>query len=143
MVIFLIYIIIFMEKKTRQEYKKIMLFDAYAGWTLAFSIVATLAFIFGMIYVGAYDQNKTFADQLGGDWFVIFTGMLIIFTMALFIVNCVLASLEAKRAAKNESKLGMAMYIVSIFIPFVGFGYHIDTRRTLMFVGNRLYMGEE
>ena len=132
-----------MEKKSRQEYKKVMLFDRYAGWTLAFSICASLAFILGMIYVGCYDHNKTFADQLGGSGFVIAEGIFIVFTIALFIVNCVFASLEAYKASQNESKLGMAMYIVSIFIPFVGFGYHIDTRRTLFFVGNRLYIGED
>ena len=132
-----------MDKKTRKEYKKVMLFDAYAGWTLAFSICGILAFIFGMIYVGAYDPNKTFADQLGGDWFVILTGMLIIFTMVLFIVNLVLSSIEANRARKTASKLGLALYIVGMFITFVGFGYHVDMRKTLIFVGNRLYMGEE
>ena len=131
-----------MDKKTRKEYKKVMLFDAYAGWTLAFSICGILAFIFGMIYVGAYDHNKTFADQLGGGVFIYITGALIIFTMALFIVNLVLASIQANRARKYDSKLGIAMYILSMFIPFVGFGYHIDSRRTLIFVGNRLFMGE-
>ena len=133
-----------MAKNTKKEFKKVMLFDRYAGWTLAFSIFAVVAFILGMIYVGAYDHNKTFADQLGGgSGFVITTGIFIIFTIGLFIINCVFASLEAYKAKNNGSKLAMAMYIVSIFIPFVGFGYHIDNRRTLFFVGNRLYLGDK
>ena len=119
-----------------------MLFDRYAGWSLAFSIMATLALIWGLIYAIGYDPNQSFALQFGGEWFVLTLGVWITFTAALFIVNMVLGSIEANRVRRLESNEGLLMYILGMFIPYLGFAYHIDTRRTLIYIGHRLYHGE-
>ena len=118
-----------------------MLFDRYAGWSLAFSIAFTLALIWGLIYIIGYDPNQSYALQFGGEWFVIITGVWFVMTLALFIVNVVFGSIEANRARKTDSKVGITMYILGMFIPYLGFGYHIDNRRTLIYIGNRLYKG--
>ena len=131
-----------MAKKEKKEYKKVMLFDRYAGWSLAFSIAATLALIWGLIFAFGYDKNQSFALQFGGEWFVLVTGAWIVMTVALFIVNVVFGSIEANRARKLESKLGLVMYIVGMFVPYLGFAYQIDNRRTLIYIGNRLYRGD-
>ena len=130
-----------MEKGKKKEYKKVMLLDSYAGWSLAFSIMATLALIWGLIFAIGYDPTQTFAVQFGGEWFVLTLGIWITFTGALFIVNMVLGSIQANRARKIQSKMGLIMYIIGMFIPYLGFGYHIDNRRTLIYVGHRLYHG--
>ena len=127
------------DKKQSKEYKKVMLFDAYSGWSLAFSIAATLAIIWMIVYAIGYDPNKSYAQQLGGEWFVIVSGIWIIAACALFIVNVVLGAIYAKRAWHLGSKVGFSMYIVGMFIPYVGFGYQIDNRRTLIHIGNRMY----
>ena len=130
------------QKKEKKEYKKVMLFDRYAGWSLAFSIAATLAIAWELVYGIGYAQHQSYALQFGGEWFVIVLGVWIVMTAALFIVNVVFGSIEANRARKLESKLGLAMYIVGMFIPYVGFAYQIDNRRTLIYIGNRLYTGD-
>ena len=130
-----------MKRDKNKEYKKVMLFDLYAGWSLAFSIMATLALVWGLIYAFGYDQNKSFDLQFGGEWFVLTLGIWIVFTGALFIINTIFGTIEALRAKKLQSKDGLIMYILGMFIPYLGFAYQIDIRRTLIYVGQRLYHG--
>ena len=131
------------KKEFKKEFKRVMLFDRFAGWTLAFSIMATFDLVWGLIYIFGYDNNQSFALQFGGEWFVLVCGAWMVFGAGLFIINCIFASIEAHRAQRLQSKMGVTMYIASIFIPYLGFGYHIDYRRTLIYVGNRLYREDD
>ena len=46
------------KKEFKKEFKRVMLFDRFAGWTLAFSIMATFDLVWGLIYIFGYDNNQ-------------------------------------------------------------------------------------